>query len=519
MKTTTQQTILITGATDGIGLALARHYAGLGARLILIGRRPLATLDDPLFTPHTYCQIDLAAPGFTPDLTAWLAEREINTLDWVLLNAATGYIGDLADQPIDQVRRLLWTNLWANLELTRMLIPKVTAPEGAIAYISSVVVSLPSPDYAVYTASKAALESFVRNLRSELRAEGNPLRLLIVRPGATQTGLHVKSVLSGEPLNTAHFAQAEQVAAQIATALTRRPQTVTLGLIGKITYWAGRLAAGPMQAALRRRRAAPVGDPAPPHVAITGAAGGIGHALALRFAAAGYRITAIDIDRARLDALAAELAPTGVQTTTHVADLTQPDGCLRLIAELATQPPITVWIHNAGISAVGPFTQQPLEPQQAVVELNLMAPLCLTVGLAAQTAQPIPRSLVYISSLSVYVGYPGAAVYAATKEGVASFAASLRALAAPTQQHILTVYPGPTRTEHAARYSPDNRNAHRRMDPAHLADRIFVAVTRRQAQLLPGFSARAMAAVGSLAPGLMALIMRRTLYAKLRALP
>ena len=52
--------ILITGATDGIGLAMARLYAERGARLILVGRRPLAALDDALFSEATYCRADLS---------------------------------------------------------------------------------------------------------------------------------------------------------------------------------------------------------------------------------------------------------------------------------------------------------------------------------------------------------------------------------------------------------------------------------------------------------------------------
>mgnify|MGYP001344796124 CR=1 FL=1 len=121
-----------------------------------------------------------------------------------------------------------------------------------------------------------------------------------------------------------------------------------------------------------------------------------------------------------------------------------------------------------------------------------------------------------ISSLSYYTGYPGAAAYAASKDGLAHYARSLGVALWP-QQRVLTVFPGPTRTAHARRYSPDNRREGRRMPPEKLAARIFAAQQRGQTILLPAFSARVMAIIGQTAPRLAEWLMRKTILDRLPA--
>ncbi|MEO1440795.1 MAG: SDR family NAD(P)-dependent oxidoreductase, partial [Chloroflexota bacterium] len=120
--------------------------------------------------------------------------------------------------------------------------------------------------------------------------------------------------------------------------------------------------------------------------------------------------------------------------------------------------------------------------------------------------------VVFVSSLSRYVSYPGASVYAATKDGLASYARSL-AVAYP-QMHVLTVYPGPTRTAHARKYSPDNSKEDKRMTPEDLAGRIVTAVDRRQRVLIPGAANWIFAILGRVAPALTDYAMKKSLLEK-----
>lgn len=255
------------------------------------------------------------------------------------------------------------------------------------------------------------------------------------------------------------------------------------------------------------------------YCAITGAADGIGRALALRFASAGYGIIGIDRDPELSERTRAELVRGGAIAAFLHADLAQSAEVAALLERLAAGPLIDVFVHNAGISAVGPFASASLAQQQAVLGVNLQAPLLLTAGLLRQQQIAPGGTLVYLSSLSRFVSYPGAASYAASKDGLAAYARSLAIALAPRGIHVLTVYPGPTRTAHARRYSPDNRREHRRMPPERLADLTYHAVLARQRTLIPGAGNRLFAALGTYAPWLTAYAMRKTLFEKLPASP
>ena len=249
------------------------------------------------------------------------------------------------------------------------------------------------------------------------------------------------------------------------------------------------------------------------HCVITGAADGIGKALAQTFGAAGYTITGIDRDVERSARTRDELLNAGITATFITADLADENAIEHISAQLAAGPLIDVLINNAGINAVGRFGQIDMAQQHAVLGVNLVAPLLLT-GSLFRTERIAPGgSMVFLSSLSHFVGYPGAAVYAATKDGIASYARSL-AVARPNL-HVLTVYPGPTRTAHARRYSPDNRREQSRMPPEQLARSLFDAVRTRQGTLIPGRGNKLFAAVGRLLPPVTALLLRKTLLDKL----
>ena len=185
------------------------------------------------------------------------------------------------------------------------------------------------------------------------------------------------------------------------------------------------------------------------HAVITGAANGIGEALTRRFVRAGYSVTGVDVDARGAANLERELEAWFV-----VADLCTDEGIARVHDQLNSSDSIDVLIHNAGINAVGPFSKVNLKLQERVITVNLYAPMVLTARLLKANRIATGGSLVFVSSLSHYVSYPGAATYAATKSGLASYARSLSVALAQWDMHVMTVFPGPTRTAHARRYSP-----------------------------------------------------------------
>lgn len=248
-------------------------------------------------------------------------------------------------------------------------------------------------------------------------------------------------------------------------------------------------------------------------IAITGAANGIGAALARRIISTGGTVIGIDRDTDSLMQLQAEVGESLVSVE---ADLACDEDIGRIVAQLQAGPRLDGFIHNAGINHVERFERSPWPVQRSVLDINLRAPLRLTAGLLDGQVLSSGSSLVFISSLSVFISYPGAAVYAASKGGLASYARSLGVALAPRGIHVLTVYPGPTRTGHARLHSPDNRREHRRMHPDALAERILKAMRRRKSRLIPGVQNRLSCWLGIYASRLAEKAMKRVILDRLR---
>ena len=507
-------TILITGATDGIGLALAKKYNAAGHRLILVGRRPLATLPTPLFTPETYCPTDLAQPEATDQIVAWLQAQNIFQLDLLIHNAGSGYFGSVAEQETTQIDRLLTLNLVTPIRLTHQLFPWLNHSRGQVVFVSSMATAVPTPAYAVYGASKAALEGFARSLRVEWQGK---IIVQIIRPGATHTGLHAKIGLTRQQLDWEKFPSAEKVAGQIVRAIKTKRPSLTLGLGNKLLTIAGRNGRFLLDPILQKRNqplsSIPKTKNSQPICAITGAADGIGQALALRYAQAGYAILGIDIDEAHAAITKQLIQVAGGQANFIIGDLSSQVGLQDIQSQLAHFAPFACFIHNAGISAVGHFETIPLAQQLKVLALNLRAPLWLTAVLFRENWLTPDANLIFLSSLSHFASYPGAAVYAASKDGLTNYARSLQA--AWGNGRTLTVFPGPTRTAHARRYSPDNSREDGRMPPETLANAIFRAAQAGKSRLIPGAQNKLMALTGHWVPSLPEFGMKKMILEKL----
>ena len=516
-------TILITGGTDGIGLELVRLYQTQGARVIAVGRRPLAQLDSSLFSSETYCQSDLSEANCAEAITRFLETQGIQQLDLLIHNAGVGEYGPIEAQSAAYIEQLVAVNLLAPLALTHALLPSVRQASGKIVFISSVVSALASPQYAVYAASKAALDGLARSLRVEL--QNTSVSVQVIHPGATRTGMHRKSGISKDTLNWDRFPSAESVAEQITKAIEGKQKTAAIGLGNRVLRTVGKELAWVVDGAMRvnsRRKGNVSGFALPKHSAqaaktclITGAADGIGRALAFRFASEGYHVIGLDVDAQRAEQTKADIRQKAGSIEFLITDLTSEHAIQEVLKQLNDKPAIDVLIHNAGISAVGAFAEINLARQQAVIQLNLLAPLLITAGLLKKQRIVAGGSMAFISSLSHFTSYPGASSYAASKDGLTSYARSLSVAYAAQNLHILTIYPGPTRTAHARRYSPDNSRETRRMPPTQVADAIFEAIQARKRTLIPGLSNRLLAGLGRTFPSLMERIMRKTLYEKL----
>jgi short-subunit dehydrogenase len=227
------QTIFITGVSDGIGHALAVHQAAAGRRVLGLGRRPFPPSLAGAMQPEDYCRTDLARGDAAATVRDFLDERGVHRLDVLVHNAALGWYGPPAAQSPASIDELLAVNLRAPIALTHMLLPRLVAAHGVVALVSSVHAALPTPDFAVYTATKAALDGFARNLRLEYRDQ---VDVIVVWPGATRTEMHARSGVPAARAKAARYRTPEAVAAQMARAINRR-RSGALGAANGLLRW------------------------------------------------------------------------------------------------------------------------------------------------------------------------------------------------------------------------------------------------------------------------------------------
>ena len=182
---------LVTGASSGIGEALARRLARDGLHLGLVARRAdrLEALAAELRAAHRIeahvLPADLTKPGGVAALVDDVAARGLD-VDWLVNNAGFGTVGLFHAMPVERELEEITLNVEVLVELTgRLLPPMVRRGRGVVMNIASVGAYLPSPHMATYTATKAFVLSFSEAIAVELQDTG--VRVLCVCPGVTRT--------------------------------------------------------------------------------------------------------------------------------------------------------------------------------------------------------------------------------------------------------------------------------------------------------------------------------------------
>jgi uncharacterized protein len=170
-------TVLVTGATGGIGQAIARAFAARGAQLVLTGRRSdvLDPLAEELGGRALVC--DLANRD---DIERLIAEA--GDVDVLIANAAHPASGVFTELDQAQIDRMLEVNLRAPIALTRAIAPRmISRASGHIVLISSLSGKVASPASAIYSATKFGLRGFGLGIREDLRPHG--VGASVVLPG------------------------------------------------------------------------------------------------------------------------------------------------------------------------------------------------------------------------------------------------------------------------------------------------------------------------------------------------
>jgi len=180
------KTILITGATAGIGAAAARRFAAGGWRVIATGRRGdrLRALAEELGDACLPLEIDVRDTAATDHLTQ--LSPPWGDIDLLLNNAGLAPPMDtLQDAKLDPLLNIIQTNVTGLVALTRALLPKLIERRGAVINMSSVAATYPYRGGAVYGASKAFVRQFSLDLRCDLAGTG--VRVTSIEPGMAET--------------------------------------------------------------------------------------------------------------------------------------------------------------------------------------------------------------------------------------------------------------------------------------------------------------------------------------------
>ena len=241
-----RRTVLITGSSGGIGLALAEIFAREGYDLVLVARSKdkLVAAKDRLesqwgITAEIMVK-DLAVKDAAQEIFAALADGGRH-IDILVNNAGVGGYGRFADSEWDKQNEMIQLNVTALMQMTKLFLkPMLERKEGKILNVASIAAFNPGPTMAVYHATKAAVLFFSEALASELKGSGVIVTTLC--PGPTETGfVAAASMESSKLFQNMKVATAEKVAASGYKALMKGKPVVVHGFFNKLLTFSVRI--------------------------------------------------------------------------------------------------------------------------------------------------------------------------------------------------------------------------------------------------------------------------------------
>lgn len=235
LRPLSEQVVVITGASSGIGLCTARAAAKQGARVVLAARS-----GDVL--EQVVNEIE-AAGGEAVAVNADVSEREaverlaaralehFGRIDTWVNNAGVSIYGELVNTPIEDHRRLFETNYWGVVYGSLVAVEHMRERGGALINVGSVFGDRAAPLQGAYSASKHAVRGFTEALRMELQHARLPISVTLVKPGAIATPYpeHARSFTENEPRNPPPSYAPELVSRAILRAATEPTRDVFVG--------------------------------------------------------------------------------------------------------------------------------------------------------------------------------------------------------------------------------------------------------------------------------------------------
>ncbi|TLX72436.1 SDR family oxidoreductase [Labilibacter sediminis] len=238
--------VIITGASSGIGLALANEFAQRGSKLVLAARSAdkLKEIETEFIAKGTEVisvPTDVSKEDDCKNLISKAVEK-FSGIDILINNAGLSMRSLFKDTDIAVLQQLMDVNFWGTVYCTKYALPYLLESQGSVTGISSIAGFIGLPARTGYSASKFAMHGFLETLRVENLK--NNLHVLIAAPGFTASNIR-KTALTGDgsqqgetPRKEDKMMSAEEVAKHVANAIKKRKSTLILTFVeGKLTVW------------------------------------------------------------------------------------------------------------------------------------------------------------------------------------------------------------------------------------------------------------------------------------------
>ena len=240
LKRLSDQTIVITGASSGIGLATARTAAGRGAKVVLAARsaHALRQLVNEINDRGGHAVSVVADVGHFEDVERIAAEalRHFGGFDTWVNNAAGSVYGRCLEVSIDDMQRVFDTNFWGVVYGSRVACQHLRANGGALINVGSEVSDRAVPLQGIYSASKHAIKGWTDALRAELEYDRVPISVSLIKPGPIDTpyAAHAKSYLEDAPVHVPPVYSPDSVVAAILHCATTPTRDMFVGSAAKV---------------------------------------------------------------------------------------------------------------------------------------------------------------------------------------------------------------------------------------------------------------------------------------------
>ena len=245
--------VAITGASRGIGHAIAVAFARRDAHVFLHGRNELALARVAREVVAAGGRATVVAGDVTVESDrrhfAEVVHRDAGRLDVLVNNAGRGYYASVDTIDAEAIEALFRLNVVAPIRLTQLMLGDLAWAKGAVVMMSSVAGVVAAPQLGAYAATKFALEAIAMSLRAEVAAKG--VRVLVVRPGPVETpfranSLHTDGKIGYRPA-AAKAQSPDEVAEMVVRGVSRGTAVIETSRFVRVASLAARVAPGPFR--------------------------------------------------------------------------------------------------------------------------------------------------------------------------------------------------------------------------------------------------------------------------------